>query len=80
MRKSRASDTVFIVAAGRSRGESTYRGPAAAATLIAEAIDVIEYREVPAKLGDMAVHPEMWRHALDGVDQGLFCSRRGYGG
>ena len=48
MPKSRACDTVFIVAAGRFRRESIYRGPTAAATLIAEAIDVIEYREVSA--------------------------------
>ena len=38
------------------------------ATLIAEAIGVIEYREVAAKLGEMATYTEMWRHAMDGVE------------
>ncbi len=44
----------------------------AVATLIAEAIGVIEYREVAAKLGEMATYTEMWRHALDGVEHNSF--------
>ena len=44
----------------------------AVATLIAEAIGVIEYREVSAKLGEMAMHTEMWRHAMDGVEHNAF--------
>jgi aromatic ring hydroxylase len=40
----------------------------AVATLIAEAIGVIEYREVAAKLGEMVTYSEMWRHAMDGVE------------
>ena len=42
------------------------------ATLIAEAIGVIEYREVAAKLGEMATYTEMWRHALDGLEHTAF--------
>ncbi|MDE2785840.1 MAG: 4-hydroxyphenylacetate 3-hydroxylase [Chloroflexota bacterium] len=44
----------------------------AVATLIAEAIGVIEYREVSAKLGEMAMHTEMWRHAMDGVEHNAY--------
>ena len=44
----------------------------AVATLIAEAIGVIEYREVSAKLGEMATYAEMWRHALDGLEHNAF--------
>ena len=38
----------------------------AVATLIAESIGVIEYREVAAKLGEMITYTEVWRHAMDG--------------
>jgi aromatic ring hydroxylase len=44
----------------------------AVATLIAEAIGVIEYREVAAKLGEMVTYTEMWRHAMDGVEHNAF--------
>ena len=40
----------------------------AVATMIAEAIGVIEYREVAAKLGEMITYTEMWRHAMDGLE------------
>ena len=40
----------------------------AVATMVAEAIGVIEYREVASKLGEMATYCEMWRHAMDGVE------------
>ena len=49
------------------------------ATLIAEAIGVIEYREVSAKLGEMATYTEMWRHALDGVEHNAFLVNAGDG-
>ncbi len=44
----------------------------AVATLIAEAVGVIEYRAVSAKLGEMATYTEMWRHALDGLEYNAF--------
>ena len=47
------------------------------ATLIAEAIGVIEYREVAAKLGEMAMHTEMWRHAMDGVEHNAYLADNG---
>ena len=40
----------------------------AVATMVAEAIGVIEFREVAAKLGEMAVYCEMWRHAMEGIE------------
>ena len=49
----------------------------AVATLIAEAIGVIEYREVSAKLGEMAMHTEMWRHAMDGVEHNAYPADNG---
>ena len=39
----------------------------AVATLVAESIGVIEYREVAAKLGEMITYNEVWRHAMDGM-------------
>ena len=50
---------------------------AAVATMIAEAIGVIEYREVAAKLGEMATYCEMWRHAMDGVEHDSFMTDGG---
>lgn len=44
----------------------------AVATLVAEAIGVIEFREVAAKLGEMATYCEMWRHAMEGVENEAF--------
>ncbi len=49
----------------------------AVATMIAEAIGVIEYREVAAKLGEMATYCEMWRHAMDGVEHGAYMTEGG---
>ena len=40
----------------------------AVATMVAEAIGVIDYREVAAKLGEMVTYCEVWRHAMDGVE------------
>ena len=50
----------------------------AVATMIAEAIGVIEYREVAAKLGEMATYCEMWRHAMDGVEHGAYMTEGGF--
>ena len=49
----------------------------AVATLIAEAIGVIEYREVAAKIGEMATYAEMWRHAMDGLEHSAFMTDGG---
>ena len=49
----------------------------AVATMIAEAIGVIEYREVAAKLGEMATYCEMWRHAMDGVEHSAYMTDGG---
>jgi 4-hydroxyphenylacetate 3-monooxygenase oxygenase component len=49
----------------------------AVATLIAEAIGVIEYREVAAKLGEMVTYCEMWRHAMEGVEHQAFQTEDG---
>src|SRR5271156_6163300 len=40
----------------------------AVATLVAEAIGVIDFREVAAKLGEMVTYCEMWRHAMEGIE------------
>lgn len=40
----------------------------AVATLVAEAIGVMEYREVASKLGEMAANCEMFRLAMDGIE------------
>jgi aromatic ring hydroxylase len=45
--------------------------------MIAEAIGVIEYREVAAKIGEMATYVEMWRHAMDGVEHTAFMTKGG---
>lgn len=40
----------------------------AVATMVAEAIGVIDYREVAAKLGEMATYCKVWGHAMEGVE------------
>ncbi len=49
----------------------------AVATLIAEAIGVIEYREVASKLGEMATYTEMWRHAMNGLEHEAYATEDG---
>ncbi|MCH8351502.1 MAG: 4-hydroxyphenylacetate 3-hydroxylase [Chloroflexi bacterium] len=49
----------------------------AVATLIAEAIGVIEYREVAAKIGEMVTYAEVWRHAMDGLEHNAFMTDGG---
>jgi 4-hydroxyphenylacetate 3-monooxygenase oxygenase component len=50
------------------RVEVRMRLVTAVATMVAEAIGVSEYREVAAKLGEMATYCEVWRHAMEGVE------------
>jgi aromatic ring hydroxylase len=50
------------------RVEVRMRLMTAVATMVAEAIGVIDYREVAAKLGEMATYCEVWRHAMEGVE------------
>jgi 4-hydroxyphenylacetate 3-monooxygenase oxygenase component len=58
----------FLGWANLCRAHTRMRLFTAVATLVAEAIGVIEYREVAAKLGEMATYCEVWRHAMDGVE------------
>jgi 4-hydroxyphenylacetate 3-monooxygenase len=67
----------FIGWANLCRIHERMRLMTAVATLIAEAIGVIEYREVAAKLGEMAMYVEMWRHAMDGVEHNAFLTKGG---
>jgi 4-hydroxyphenylacetate 3-monooxygenase oxygenase component len=62
----------FIGWANLCRIHERMRLMTAVATMLAEAIGVIEYREVAAKLGEMATYCEMWRHAMDGVEANAF--------
>ena len=45
--------------------------------MVAEAIGVLDYREVSAKIGEMATYTEMWRHAMDGVEHGTHMGEGG---
>jgi len=67
----------FIGWANLCRIHERMRLMTAVATLMAEAIGVIEYREVAAKLGEMATYVEMWRHAMDGVEHKAFLTKGG---
>jgi 4-hydroxyphenylacetate 3-monooxygenase oxygenase component len=67
----------FIGWANLCRIHERMRLMTAVATMIAEAIGVIEYREVAAKLGEMITYTEMWRHAMDGVEHNAFMTSGG---
>lgn len=67
----------FIGWANLCRIHTRMRLMTAVATLIAEAIGVIEFREVAAKLGEMVTYTEMWRHAMDGVESNAFRTQGG---
>jgi 4-hydroxyphenylacetate 3-monooxygenase oxygenase component len=67
----------FIGWANLCRIHERMRLMTAVATMIAEAIGVIEYREVAAKLGEMITYAEMWRHAMDGVEHTAFLTKGG---
>jgi aromatic ring hydroxylase len=56
--------------ANLTRAHFRMRLMCAVATMVAEAIGVIEFREVAAKLGEMITYTEMWRHAMDGIENG----------
>ena len=47
------------------------------ATMVAEAIGVLDYREVAAKIGEMVTYTEMWLHAMDGVEHGAYMGEGG---
>jgi 4-hydroxyphenylacetate 3-monooxygenase oxygenase component len=59
----------FLGWANLCRVHERMRLMTAVATMVAEAIGVIGYREVAAKLGEMATYCEVWRHAMDGVER-----------
>jgi 4-hydroxyphenylacetate 3-monooxygenase oxygenase component len=67
----------FIGWANLCRIHERMRLMTAVGTMIAEAIGVIEYREVAAKIGEMATYVEMWRHAMDGVEHTAFVTKGG---
>ncbi len=58
----------FLGWANLCRVEERMRLMTAVATMVAEAIGIIQYREVAAKLGEMVTYCEVWRHAMDGVE------------
>jgi 4-hydroxyphenylacetate 3-monooxygenase oxygenase component len=58
----------FMGWANMCRLQARFRLILATATLIAQAIGVIEFREVEAKLGEMATYCTMWEHAMDGLE------------
>ena len=58
----------FLGWANLCRVEVRMRLMTAVATMVAEAIGVIDYREVAAKLGEMVTYCEVWRHAMEGVE------------
>ena len=67
----------FIGWANLCRVHQRMRLLTAVATLVAESIGVIEYREVSAKLGEMATYCEVWRHAMDGIEYNSFMTPGG---
>jgi 4-hydroxyphenylacetate 3-monooxygenase len=54
--------------ANLTRAHYRLRLMTAVATMVAEAIGVIEYREVAAKLGEMVTYCEMFRQAMNGIE------------
>jgi 4-hydroxyphenylacetate 3-monooxygenase oxygenase component len=58
----------FLGWANLCRVEVRMRLMTAVATMVADAIGVIDYREVAAKLGEMVTYCEVWRHAMEGVE------------
>ena len=71
------TDVNFVEWANLCRIHERMRLITAVATLVAESIGVIEYREVAAKLGEMATYVEMWRHAMDGVEHNAYMTDGG---
>jgi 4-hydroxyphenylacetate 3-monooxygenase len=62
------ADVNFAGWANLERALFRYRLLTAVATLIAEAIGVIEFREVSSKVGEMVANCEMLRLAMDGIE------------
>jgi aromatic ring hydroxylase len=62
------ADINFAGWANLERALFRFRLLTAVATMVAEAVGVIEYREVASKLGEMAVNCEMLRLAMDGYE------------
>jgi aromatic ring hydroxylase len=62
------ADLNFAGWANLERAHYRLRLMTAVATLVAEAIGVIEYREVASKIGEMVANCEMFRLAMDGVE------------
>lgn len=62
------ADVNFAGWANLERALYRFRLITAVATMVAEAIGVIEYREVASKLGEMAANCEMLRLAMDGIE------------
>jgi 4-hydroxyphenylacetate 3-monooxygenase oxygenase component len=58
----------FLGWANLCRVEVRMRLMTAVATMVAEAIGVIDFREVASKLGEMVTYCEVWRHAMEGVE------------
>ena len=58
----------FLGWANLCRADFRMRLMTCVATMVAEAIGVIQFREVAAKLGEMVTYCEVWRHAMDGVE------------
>ena len=71
------TDINFVEWANLCRIHERMKLMTAVATLIAESIGVIEYREVSAKLGEMITNVEMWRHAMDGVEHNAYMTEGG---
>ncbi len=67
------ADINFAGWANLERAHFRLRLLTAVATMVAEAIGVIEYREVASKLGEMVANCEMFRLVMDGIE---YSSRR----
>ncbi len=58
----------FLGWANLCRAHTRMRLMTAVATMVAEAIGVAQFREVGAKLGEMATYCEVWRNAMEGLE------------
>src|SRR5439155_12794007 len=63
-----AAQVNFAGWANLCRAHYRMRLMTAVATMVAEAIGVIEYREVAAKVGEMVTYCEMFRQAMNGIE------------
>lgn len=58
----------FLGWANLCRAQERMKLITAVATLIAESIGVIQYREVASKLGELVTYCHVWDHAMEGVE------------